>query len=540
MIRALEKNVQAVGDIAGGRAVGDLARTARIGVWCGGRPAAAAEEPARLTVEALGDILGRFWRNIDVEGRASGELESAAAAAADACRMDHMVRRRWNPPYDFAIGIGGAAPPGSAADTVAIGGAGWRVCAGSLAAAATGGGGGFDSNPVGPLAAASLAAAEALKSVFAVGAERGAARIPAEYGWSAWCVSHPGAAAAPPGKTPLDIGEVHVFGVGAVTHALLWLLRRWPGGATGTVHLVDPDRYDEGNAHRYIGTALGDIGRPKAAAAAEGLRRGCPGLNVVEHVTDMNAYFTEDNPDCRVRTAVCGLDSEEGRRQLGLKLPLEIVNMWTSGFHAGASTFSLGDGAWPCIHCAYPDPPGAAMDEASAVHGELGLLPRRARELLGSGLDIDEADAQTIALATGASASDIPLKPLRSVRAEMCATGRIAMRGGRRGADADADVPLAFASAMAGVAGFAELVRAVRGGQGRAPGQFQAPVLKYPLPGSWTGRPRNQACRHCPDAVRMLAAAKYGQPADGAAARRPRPRQAAAHAGGQGAARPIP
>lgn len=538
MSDALEKNVQAVDEIAGGRAVGDLARTARIGVWCDGRQSA-AEASTRLTAEALGDLLGRFWRNIDVEGCASGELESAAVASADACCTDHMIRRRWNPPYDFAIGIGGAAPPGSAADTVAIGGAGWRVCAGSLAAEATGGGG-LDSNPVGPLAAASLAAAEVLKSVLAVGEAGGAARIPAEYEWDVWRTCHPGAAAAPPGKTPLDIGEVHVFGVGAVTHALLWLLRRWPGGAVGTLHLVDPDRYDGGNAHRYIDTVPGDIGRPKASSAAEGLRRRCSGLDVVAHVTDMNAYFTEDSPDCRVRTAVCGLDSEEGRRQLGLKIPLEIVNMWTSGFHAGASAFSLGDSAWPCIHCAYPDPPGASIDEASAVHGELGLLPRRARELLESGLSIDEADAQTIALATGASAGDIPLKPLRSVRTEMCATGRIAIRGGRRGADADADVPLAFASAMAGVAGFAELVRSVRGGAGRIPGQFQVPVLKYPLPGSWTGRRRNPACRHCSDAVRMLAAAKYGQPAAGVSARRPRPRQAAAHAGDRGAARPRP
>lgn len=90
------------------------------------------------------------------------------------------MRRRWDPPYDFVVGVGEAAPAGSAAGAVEIVGAGWRVGAGSLAGAGT-----EDANPVGPLAAGALAAAEALKSVFAVGAAHGAARIPASYEWDA-------------------------------------------------------------------------------------------------------------------------------------------------------------------------------------------------------------------------------------------------------------------------------------------------------------------------------------------------------------------
>ena len=500
MSGALEKNMRAVGDIAGDQAAGRLIQNARIGVWSMGRPPASA----RLTAEALGDLLGRFWRSIDAEGDASGELAAAALSAADACGADTDVRRRWDPPYDFAIGVGEAAPPGSAPDAVAVGAAGWRAAAGSPAGACE------DDNPVGPLAAAALASAEALKSVFGVDEARyGADRIPSAYEWDAW--HGPPAAAGPPaapmGPEPLDIGEVHVFGVGAVTHALLWLLRRWPGGVAGTLHLVDPDRYDEGNAHRYMGLARDGIGRPKASAVAGAMRRECPGLDAVPHDTDMNDYFTKKNPDCMVRTAVCGLDSKEGRRQLGLKLPLAIVNMWTSGFHAGASTFSFAGGGGPCIHCAYPEPAGGVPDEASVIHNELGLLPHRLRELLGSGRSIDVDDAQTIATATGAGAGDIPLKPIRSVRAEMCATGRFAsLRGQNR---EDADVPLAPASAMAGVAGFAELVRTVRCGPDRVPGQFQTSVLKYPLPGSWTRRFRNLACRHCQDPVRKIALAKY-------------------------------
>lgn len=93
MSGALEKNIQATRRIAGdgaAAAAGDLATGARIGVWSADRPTASA----RLTAEALGDILGRFWRNIDAAGGAADGLESVAGSAADACGAGHAVRRR--------------------------------------------------------------------------------------------------------------------------------------------------------------------------------------------------------------------------------------------------------------------------------------------------------------------------------------------------------------------------------------------------------------------------------------------------------------
>ena len=510
MNAAFEKNRHAL-EMMGVGAVGgagpDAMRTARIGVW-GGDGTGAGGPPCSgpLLGEALGDLLGRFWHRIDVGaggGAASDAAADAARISADACgaAASQAVRRIWDPPYDFAIGIGEPPPPGSAESLVTVGAGGWRACAGPRAAL------GADANPAGALAAAALAAAEAFKSVFAIGAEQGAAPLPSLYEWDAWH-GPPGAAAAPPSSAAdLDIGEVHTFGIGAVSHALLWALERWPGTVTGTLHLIDPDTYDAGNPQRYMGTARADIGRPKAAAAAARLARAHPGLDVVAYETDMNGYYAERNPECRVRTALCGLDSREGRRQLGLKLPLTVVNMWTSEFHAGASTFSLEGGAWPCIICAYPEPAaGGVLDEASAIHAELGLPPQRVRELLDSGRSITGPDARTISAATGVRVGDIQLKPVRSVRTEMCATGTIASpRGPNR---EDVHVPLAFASALAGVSGLAELARAVLGARGE-PGQFQASVLRYPTANSWTRRRRDPGCRFCSDPVRRMARAKY-------------------------------
>ena len=520
MSGALENNVRALEAAGGDAASPDLIRTARIGVWLGA-PAAVADGsppglppgPAGTTAEALGEILGRFWRSIDAEGAGAGALAASARSASGACAAGSDVRRRWDPPYDFAIGVGAAAPPGCATDSVSVGAGGWTVAAGS--AAAPGGG----ANPASALAAAALAAAEALKSVFSIGERRGAARLPDPYEWSAW----PAATAplAPAADAKLDLGEVHVFGVGAVTHALLWLLRRWPGGVSGRLHLVDPDCYDGGNPQRYLGTSAGDLGRPKASSMAGRMRRACPGLDVTAHDTDMNGYFAASNPECLVRTAVCGLDTVEGRRQLGLKLPRTAVNMWTSEFHAGASTFSLDDDGWPCIQCAYPEPaPGRAPNgEIPSIHRELGLAPHRVRELLDSGRSIGRQDAEIISAATGVDVGAIVLRPVRGVRSDMCATGRIAATG-PQGGEGGTHVPLAFASAMAGVAGLVELAHAALGAaRRRPPQQFQTSVLKYPTPHSWTPRARNRSCPACTDQVRRLARAKYARrPAEEAAA----------------------
>lgn len=508
MSAALEKNRHALEMMGMGTASGgdpDAMRTARIGVW-GGDGDVGFSSAGPLLGEALGDLLGRFWHRIDVGGTgpASDAVADAARMSADACgaaAAGPAVRRIWDTPYDFAVGIGEPPPLDSAESLVTVGAGGWWARAGTRVAL------GADANPAGPLAAAALAAAEAFKSVFAIGAERGAAPLPSPYEWDAWH-GPPGAAGAPPSSAAdLDIGEVHAFGIGAVSHALLWALERWPGTVTGTLHLVDPDTYDAGNPQRYMGTARTDIGRPKAAAAASRLVRAHPGLDAIAYETDMNGYYAEHNPDCRVRTALCGLDSREGRRQLGLKLPLTVVNMWTSEFHAGASTFTLEGGAWPCIICAYPEPAvGGVVDEASAIHAELGLPPPRVRELLDSGQSITESDARTVSAATGVRVGDIQLKPVRSVRTEMCATGTIASpRGPNR---EDVHVPLAFASAMAGVSGLAELARAVLGARDE-PGQFQASVLRYPTADSWTRRRRDPGCRFCSDPVRRMAQAKY-------------------------------
>jgi hypothetical protein len=144
---------------------------------------------------------------------------------------------------------------------------------------------------------------------------------------------------------PLRCEDLHMFGVGAVTHGMLWVMERWPADISGDMYLIDQDAYGESNGQRYAGMRVDDIGFPKPGQATRRLRVRHPRLDVCPlDGVDMNRYFAESRPDCRVRLAVSGMDNPEHRRQLALKLPARVVNMWTEGDRLGAARFGIGDG----------------------------------------------------------------------------------------------------------------------------------------------------------------------------------------------------
>lgn len=114
MSEALEKNRHALRAVGVDGPAHDLIKTARIGVWAGcERPGSAA-----LAAEALGEILGRFWHNIDVGGPGAGILAGTPLRSSSPCGAAAEVQGAWDPPYDFAIGLGEPAPSGCAAGSV--------------------------------------------------------------------------------------------------------------------------------------------------------------------------------------------------------------------------------------------------------------------------------------------------------------------------------------------------------------------------------------------------------------------------------------
>jgi ThiF family protein len=391
------------------------------------------------------------------------------------------------------VTIGGPAGDGNPA--VSIVPMGWDVEAGGEVA-------GADDNPVGAAAAAALAAIDCFEQVFAAETAGRSSRVESGWRWSAWSLGDPENSPRP---RPLHFADVCVAGVGAVTHGLLWILERWPAPITGTLHLIDPDRYDSSNGQRYVGMRAVDVGGWKAEAARDRIKLAHPELDVQAHNVGMNEFVASLRPDAHLPLVVAGLDSKDARRQLAAKLPLRLVNMWTERDGLGASRHGTGDG-WRCLYCVYPDDVTDAPDELVLLVNETGLLPRRVRELLDSGVGITAEDAAAVASRSRVPVEQLVDRPLRSVRAQLCATGAIQSVTTLE----EVTVAFPFSSLLAGIGGWSELVREINGIPSE-PYFWAMDVLHPPMPGHlWPVGPRHD-CWLCSDALTLeVIEAKYG------------------------------
>jgi hypothetical protein len=261
------------------------------------------------------------------------------------------------------------------------------------------------------------------------------------------------AATAPPSN--LMIPRTHLFGVGAVTHGLLWIIERWPGDVNGEeLLLIDHDSYDSSNGQRYAGMRVEFDGRSKAKEKETTLRAAHPGLKSTGIQIDGDAYFDNHERHPNVQLAVVGVDSKEMRRHVALKLPRRTVNMWTEQSYVGSARMGGGDG-WPCLMCQYPEATESSLDEVARISKATTIPLHRVRELIdGSGvLSVQDADA--IRRHFSMPPESVLGRTLNTVMHEMCSTGKLQLPGEAQAVD----VPFAFASMLAGVAGFTNLVQ---------------------------------------------------------------------------------
>ena len=480
MTTAAEKNQQAFANLLGSAALASHLFNCRIAVHSDD----GSNTPAgRLLAAALGDVLGRLWPQIDATGPLASALLPSATISAASANLPASIQERWSPPYDAVIAIA-SVPAGDAGPVVRIGADGWMVSAGRLARV------GESLIPVGPAAAAALASAELFKHVFKSTLAERANTWLEDFEWNVWNF---GASANEPAVQELNIRHAHVFGVGAVTHGLLWVLERWPKPVTGELLLIDGDGYDVSNGQRYAGMRPGDEGCLKVDRKAERLREIHSGLTVHPFPHSMNEYFDRFEPTPRVSLAVVGLDSGESRRQVALKLPRRAVNMWTDSDHLGSARHGGGDG-WPCLMCAYPEVLHGLRDEPAVLAPQTGMEPARIRHLLDTGERLSQADAALVAARSGLAVELVSGKPLRSVLQQLCATGKLALPGAQN----DVDVPFAFSSLLAGVAGFSNLAAELWGCE-TSPFRWTYNILKRPNPGLIEPAGPKANCALCAD-----------------------------------------
>lgn len=461
MSASIDKNAQALRALFGNDALASRLASTRLAVVTPPNQLPAA---GRLLGAALVEVLARLWPNIDLQGhQAEILLDGACAAAKSGGGATEGFRVQWQPPYDVVLCVGCDAPP-TDAPVIRLGADGWGASLGSDATCGAG------ENPVGPALAAAVGGAQAFRRIFS--GELAGMETPPIETWQGDVRALYGAEGLETGD--IDLGSVTFFGVGAVTHGLLWLLERWPSAVQGHLSLVDQDRLGTSNGQRYAGLQAEDVGQYKVKVMASRLQAAHPSLAVDSHPVDLNRYCASRGFEQPLERVVSGLDSAEARRQVALKLPVHTVNMWTAGERVGAGRYSpMAGGA--CLACEYLEKMDKPVDEVGELHQQTGLLPHVIRRLLDSGCGLTDSEAQTVATKWQMPHGQFVGQPLRSVMPVLCATGRLQLDSGTE----TVDVPFAFASMLAGIAGFMMLLKDTQGAPTASEGWSQH-IFKRP------------------------------------------------------------
>jgi hypothetical protein len=478
MTNAFDKNVQALEALFKSKDLAQRLLDTRIAIVL---PQSAPTKSALLLAEFLVDCVARLWPNIDFAGYGTEHLiEGAKEAAKSGGGIATGFSAQWNPPYACVVTIGCDAP-GDVNPIVRVGADGWTAAIGDHAICSD------STNPTGPAFAAALGSAQVFFHVFRDELRDTGAREIESCTFDVRTICN-----AP----DLDVTDLHLrhttfVGTGAVTHGLMGVLERWPFTVTGDARLVDADSYGDSNGQRYAFMRSENAGRSKVESIRARLAIAHPGLHVEPYPEDLNTHCARHGyPNDKARFVV-GLDSAESRRHAALKYPGHCVNMWTEGVRIGAARYTPGDGS-ACLGCDYLEDVSKSHDEVAEVHQITGLLPQVVRELLDSARGLTQAEANTVSTATGLLADRVVGEPLRSVLPLACATGRLPVaKNGEL-----ADVPFAFSSLMAGVAGFLMLLRDVTGQFSQSEGWTEH-VFKPPLSTMWNRRIARLECACC-------------------------------------------
>lgn len=445
MSAAEEKNALALTALFGNDTLEDRLTSTHIAVVL---PPEALAASGWLLAEVLSDVLARLWPCIDFHGaEADRTLAVALSAAQSGGGNGNGLQVRWAPPYDVVVAVGCDAPAG-AGYTLRVGADGWDLAMGADANC------GNSVNPVGPAFAAAMAGAQVFHRVFQ--SELSGMAVEPFDSWHVDVRQLFGAAELE--VADLDLGETHAFGVGAVTHGLMWVIEHWPAQASGTLALVDQDKYGSSNGQRYAFMCPTDVGQMKVATMKNRMEAAHPRLTVTDHPIDLNSYCAIRGFDRPLHRVIAGLDSAEARRHVALKLPERTVNMWTAGERIGAGRYHPIHGG-ACLACDYLERADTHLDEVAELFQQTSVRPDLIRSLLDSGRGLSAEEAATIASRWGTPADNFVGQPLRSVMPALCATGRLQMPNNPE----VVDVPFAFASLFAGISGFMMLLKDLKG-----------------------------------------------------------------------------
>lgn len=412
----------------------------------------AAESPeGRITLELAINLLSRLYPRLAVlpDGAAAEVLSADLVSLARSINPKIDVETS---PQGLTVCLAVGAPTVTGATPVVyLGSDGW------VARVSTEGpvGSGASANPFGAAAAACFGAANAFRAVFSSQLSEGA--LDKNFALSLLDYEPSSSAPANPEFGPVDLGESHLVGLGAIGNGAVWTFSKVPG-LSGELHLVDHEEVDLTNLQRYLLAKMADVGTSKVTLA-EGVLRSM-GLEVYAHPERWGAYLAARG-DWSLQTVAVAVDSADDRRAVQAALPRWIVNAWTQPDDLGISRHSF-LGVQACLACLYV-PVGKQKSEAELIAEVIGF-PDEWREVgarLYKGTPTERAFLERIAEAREIDIEQLlPFegRHLRDLYREGVCGGAVIGLGNVNNEDARAEVPIAFQSALAGVMLAAELV----------------------------------------------------------------------------------
>ncbi|MFH1060589.1 MAG: ThiF family adenylyltransferase [Pseudomonadota bacterium] len=171
------------------------------------------------------------------------------------------------------------------------------------------------------------------------------------------------------GQARLAAASVLVCGAGGLGGGLSQLLVR---AGVGRVRVVDRDRVELTNLHRQLLYDEGDLGRPKAAAAAARLAAMNRAVAVEGLEAEVNAA-TIAELCAGVDLVLDGMDNLAARyvindAAVGLGLPWVMAGCVA----AHGNVMLIEPGRTPCLRCLFPEPPAEGSFPTSDSAGILG------------------------------------------------------------------------------------------------------------------------------------------------------------------------
>jgi hypothetical protein len=371
-------------------------------------------------------LLARLYPRLALVGAAAERLAPLARAVNPAIDLARDA--------DAGIVVGAGEP---FARSVYAGSDGWDALIGAAVPQPVG----DSANPIGPGAAAAIAAAGLFRIVFL---DDWRERADDGLRFAA------GGAEAPlifPAALP---DETVLVGAGAIGNAALWALTR--SGVTGRLHVVDMETVELSNLQRYVLCERADEGALKVEVA----RRHAGALELAGYPADLAAFLNKSG--YAWPAMLLALDNARDRVAAQASLPRWIANAWTQPGDLGLSVHPSFGGDGACVSCLYlPDVPARNEDEllAEALHVPHMLM--QVRTLLYTGDPLDIAFLQAVASAIGQPVEALaPFegRTIRDLYVEGFCGGAVIPLGeaGRPHTEArDVHVPLAHQSALAGV-----------------------------------------------------------------------------------------